>query len=405
MISRIVALILLWVCCSSALGFSTRTERWTENAVLADGKIIKVERVVDYTFQFIAGDGGSPKLFASWPDKFSIKFKHPSTHETIKWEGVQGHPPVLLDFVGEIPYLVVYGRSNKESAPIYGCNELPYAYLKYESGFIGKWSPVPVESAPLMLQKANLSPSYPDNGNREMSPADIRSEISKAQSYSGGFFQGVIPRTYQEWNYAYKNDHLNERKQGDCRPPRAPLPQMVLPTAIEGSPEILETIDYTPDRIAIGDDWSKLAFDQEREGECKKLFRPTDPNDYMQGQRFINDNTGSKPVPYSKTAQFNMGVRVICDEHVWFVTHQEEPGKIVISKFTVTGDLMYRTAFHKPDRIDGFVSYIRIPSLRSEGGYLYFDWLDFRDINHEWHIKRWLKMRMREPKQIGNFRH
>ena len=97
-----------------------------------------------------------------------------------------------------------------------------------------------------------------------------------------------------------------------------------------------------------------------------------------------------------------MGVRVLCDDHVWFVTHQEEPGKIVISKFTATGDLVYRTSFRNPDRVEGFVSYIRIPSLRPEGGYLYFDWLDFRDINREWHIKRWLKMRLREPASQNN---
>jgi hypothetical protein len=35
---------------------------------------------------------------------------------------------------------------------------------------------------------------------------------------------------------------------------------MVLPVPIEGSPEILETTDYTPDRIAVGDDWSSFVF-------------------------------------------------------------------------------------------------------------------------------------------------
>jgi hypothetical protein len=94
-----------------------------------------------------------------------------------------------------------------------------------------------------------------------------------------------------------------------------------------------------------------------------------------------------------------MGIRVLCDDDVWFVTHQEEPGKIVISKFTATGDLVFRTSFRNPDRVEGFIGYIRVPSLRSEGGYLYFDWLDFRDINREWHIKRWLKMRMKVPEK------
>lgn len=383
--------------------------------MLSDGRVIKVERQVDYTFQFVSGDEASMSLFSSWPDKFLIRFKHPDTRETITWQGEQYYKPVLLDLVDSIPYLVVNGRVSKKTEAIYGCPELPYIYLKYESGFFGKWSPIPVEKAPNVLRKSNLSPNYPDFGQigttteaietkrrdgrapRDMSPADIQRKMSSAERGSGGFFQQVIPRTYQEWNYMYKNNYLNERKQDDCRPPRAPLPQVVLSTPIEGSPEVLETIEYTPDRIAFGDDWSNLVFDQKREGECKKFFRPTDRNDYMQGQRFINDSTGNKLVPYSRTAQFNMGVRVLCDEHVWFVTHQEEPGKIVISKFTVTGDLVYRTSFHNPNRIDGFTGYIWIPSLRSDGGYVYFDCLDFRNVNREWHIKRWLKMRMREP--------
>lgn len=85
---------------------------------------------------------------------------------------------------------------------------------------------------------------------------------------------------------------------------------MALPAPIEGSPEYLETTNYTPDRIAIGDDWSSLVFDKNREGECKKLFRPADPDDYMQGHRFVKASSGKKPVLYSQTVQFNMGVRV-----------------------------------------------------------------------------------------------
>ncbi len=412
---RKAMLLLLWTVCTSAMGFSTRTERWSEDALLSDGRVVKVEREVGYTFQFVSGDEASMKLFASWPDKFWIRFKHPDTQETITWQGEQYYNPVLLDFVNGVPYLVVYGRGSKNTEAIYGCPELPYAYLKYEPGSFGKWSPVPVEKAPDMLRKANLSPNYPEFGNlgiqgeaieakrrggrdqRDMSPTDIQGKMSSAEHNSGGFFQRVIPRTYDVWNYMYKNNHLNERKQGDCRPPRKAPPPVALPAAIESSPEILNAINYAPDRVAVGDDWSNMVFDNKREGECKKLFRPTDPNDYMKGQRFINDSTGSKPVPYSRTAQFNMGVRVLCDDYVWFITHQEEPGKIVISKFTLTGDLVYRTSFRNPDRVDGFIGYIRVPSLRSQDGYLYFDWLDFRDINREWHIKRWLEMRVREP--------
>lgn len=347
---------------------------------LHDGRHIKVERSLHETSEFRIMHQFFPlpisPRFEKGGDITRLKFKNPDTHETITWAGEPSYRPVLLDFVNGAPYLVVNGVISKKTAATYGCPELPYFYFKYETGFIGNWVQVPMEKAPDVLRISNLS-------------QDSRND--------GGFFQREIPKTYEEWNYIYKNEHLNERKVWDCRPPRALPPQVTLPTAIDSMLEILEETNYTPDRIAIGDAWSSLVFDQKREDECKKLFKPTDLNDYMKGQHFVNDSTGKKPAPYSRTAQFNMGVRVLCDDHVWFVTHQEIPGKIIISKFTIIGDLVYRASFRYPDPVVGFVGYIRIPSLRLDGGYLYFDWIDFLDINREWHIKRWLKMRMLEP--------
>jgi len=394
--------------------------------VLQDGRLIKVERNVEWTthIEFLDPFFGLPtipRVSKSWPDKFGLKFQHPDTKAMISWQGEQHFNPVLLDIISGIPYLVVYGDSTKTTERKYGCPELPFIYLKYDAG---QWSPVALEAAPKALRKANLSPKYPDFGSssgdqyeivtrkgrsrRDMSIDDVAKSYLSVAPPVGRMaespFQREIPRSYEEWNYNYRNGRRDNRQGGDCRPPRTPLPQVVLPGAIGGSPEILETINYTPDRIAIGDDWSNMAFDQKREGECKKVFRPTDPNDYMQGQRFVNDSTGKKPAPYSSGAQFKMGVRVLCDEYVWFVTHMEEPGKIIISKFTTTGDMVLRTSFRNPERVQGFTGYINIPSLRSEGGYLYFDWMDFTDINREWHIKRILKMRMKEPvpTNVGN---
>jgi hypothetical protein len=417
-------IILLALCFSfvtSAWGFTSRTERWKEDAVLHDGRLINVEREADQMKKFYLLDPFFgllpffPRVENYGFNKFRLKFKHPDTKETIEWQGEQNFRPVLLDIVDGIPFLVLYGEGLKDTETIYGCPELPYTYLKYKSGFFGEWSPVPVEKAPDVLREANLSPQYPDFGYinkqyearetaqrggrppRDMSSDEVQKQIIKEEQRRAGFFQHYIPRTYQEWNYKEKNHYLNERTVWECRPPRIPPPEVVLPVATEGSVEILETISYSPTSIVARGDWSKLVFDQTRENECKKLFKPTDLNDYMKGQRFVNDSTGNNPAPYSRSAQFNSGVRVLCDDHVWFITHMEEPGKIIITKYKITGDLVYRASFQNPDRVEGFVGYIRVPSLRSEAGYLYFDWLDFREIDHEWHIRRWLKMRMMEP--------
>lgn len=419
-----VVLWLLFVVVSFSWHFSSRTEYWSEDVALQSGSLIKVKRKVDWTTHIVTTDPFFglpivlPHLSNSWPDKFWLEFEHPQTHERIQWQGIQYFRPVLLDIVDGTPYLVLWGHSTKASEKTYGCAELPYIYLKYDPVSAGNWRPISVEAAPKVLRNANLSPDYPDFGNldvisekvlveqrggrarRDMSLEDIQKRMPNAEHHSGGSFQSFIPRTYDEWRYMYKNNHLNERKVGDCRPPRPSSqlpPPVVLPVPVESTPEILKETNYTPDRVAVGDDWSSMVFDQKRARACKKLFRPTDLNDYMQGQRFINDNTGSKPVPYSRSAQFDMGVRVLCDSHVWFITHQEVPGKMVISKFTLTGDLVYRTSFRNPKPVEGFIGYIRVPSLRVQDGYLYFDWLDFRENNPDWHIKRQLEMRIREP--------
>lgn len=411
---RAVFLLLLWTACSSAMGFSTRTENWSEDVVLHDGRLIKVEREVDYTFQFVSGDEASMTFFASWPDRFSLKFKHPDTQKIIKWQGEQYFNPVLLDLVDGIPYLVVMGRPSKDIENIYGCPELPFIYLRYESGLFGKWLPTPVEVAPETLRKANLSPQYPDfrklpvdqenmfakkrgRPRRDMSTEDVQKLIEKVAKSPQQRFKREIPRNYEEWRYSYKDNYRNERINGDCRPPRQPLPAVILPMAMEVSPELLGATEYTPERIVSNDEWGRLAFDREREESCRKLFRLADPDDSMMGERFVKDNTGEKKVPYSKNGKREMGVRQICDEHIWFVAHQEERGKMVITKFTIAGDLVYRISFRWPEPIQGFIGYISIPSLRSEAGYLYFDWQDFRNTANEWHIKRIFKMRLREP--------
>jgi len=206
------------------LAISVRTEGWKEDALLHDGRIIKVNREVDYTFQLFYGDGGSPGMFGWWPDKFWLGFKHPDTQKTIKWQGEQYFSPVLLDIVDGVPYLVVHGRPDKNTEKIYGCPELPYIFLKYEEGFVGKWIPIPIEKAPSDLQDANLSPSY-DSPYGDLSRDQVIMNIRKVEISSGGNYQAKIPRSYDDWYSIYKGSYRDERIMNDCRPPPThPLP-------------------------------------------------------------------------------------------------------------------------------------------------------------------------------------
>lgn len=224
---RVTILCLLLILSTKASAFCTRTDSWTEDALLHDGRVIKVNREVCSTFQFIAGDGGSPKLFASWPDKHWIKFEHPDTREIIKWQGEQYFNPVLLGFIEGIPYLVVSGRPDKKTEEEYGCPELPYIFLKYDQkGWLGKWVPIPATQAPAALRDANLSLREVSlDSSSHASLNAVQSNLQKVEGSSGGGFQAKIPRGYDDWHSAYKESARYERRGNDCRPPPVrPLP-------------------------------------------------------------------------------------------------------------------------------------------------------------------------------------
>jgi hypothetical protein len=152
MISRIVVFFLLCTVCGSAMGFTSRSVSKNEDIALHDGRHIEVERTVQWTTEFkildpFFGLPFMPRFEKGGPDTFRLKFKHPDTQETITWQGKRYYTPVLLDIVSGVPYLVVNGQISKETEEIYGCPELPYFYLKYESsenGCLFLWRKCPM---------------------------------------------------------------------------------------------------------------------------------------------------------------------------------------------------------------------------------------------------------------------
>lgn len=370
MILRIVVLFLLCTVCGSAIGFTSRSESKNEDVALHDGRHIEVERTVQWTTEFkildpFFGLPFMPRFEKGGPDTFRLKFKHPDTQETITWQGKRYYTPVLLEIVSGVPYLVVIGQISKETEAIYGCPELPYFYLKYESGFFGKWLPVPVEKAPDVLRISNLS---------------------QASRNDGGFFQRVIPRTYEEWNYMYKNEHRNERKVWDCRPPLQPLSDVPLPKPVDIELETVESIDYILKGAKAGDEGVNLR--EARRGaairaNCSKFFRPPNPENLMLGERFVNDSTGNKRLPYSGPTPFPSGrmfetrtERYCDDKFVWFVAGHEERGKTIITKYTTSGDLLYNIRMDNPKTADNkLFRGMVLDSITAEKGYFYFHWM------------------------------
>jgi len=374
------------------------TESWTESALLRDGRTIEVKREVEFVMKT---SGELAQMFRSWPTTYGLKFKHPDTQKTIKWQGEPHFQPVLLDFVNGVPYLVVYGKPDQINMKKYGCLDIPYIFLRYDEKN-QVWIPLQREQIPNKLKDANLAPSYdgtymPQNGSHP-SRHIVEYMIRSAESHSGGFFQSKIPVDFDSWQYRGKQRYKNERTRNDCRPARENPPEIALPPAQKLTLEILETKDYTPEWIIKHADWSRLTFDKERSGYCSTLFKPANPDDPLMDGReaFVKDATGQKRVPFQRFAA-PIGNRICEGGYIWFFDYVAEPGRMVLTKFSTGGDFIYRISFERPEDPSGFLGVIMSPTFKLKDGYLFFDWWNQQQFVQDRRVKRTLKVRLREP--------
>jgi hypothetical protein len=111
---------------------------------------------------------------------------------------------------------------------------------------------------------------------------------------------------------------------------------------------------------------------------------------------FVKDPTGNKKARYAGA--------LFCDEEsLWFVDYYEpkDPAHVSVVKFTNSGDLRYRLKFTKPDAPRGYHGSIMGPTFRSESGFLYFEWWNFKHLGASEgggvQVERSMKVRLREP--------
>jgi hypothetical protein len=387
-----MALVLLLSVSLPVFGFSTRTESWKEDALLHDGRTVKVNREVSWTFQFFAGDGGSPRLFVSWPDRFWLKFEHPDTHETVKWQGEQYFSPVMLDIVDGTPYLVVSGRPDRDTERIYGCPELPYIYLKYEKGLWGKWVPIPAEQAPSVLHDANLSPSYPDFPNRsdeysetmhkiytgrsawDLSRDQVLWNLHKVEDSSGGYFQAKIPRSYDDWYSVDNNDSRKERRRNDCRPPlvrSSPSPefeaarQRISEAGLKAATvnATIESFVETPEIITVegfaGSKgvWTGHGYLSNR---CDGIVKTIEPiREYfdnggwhLTGSQIVLNSREKIPFQQSKLSKFQAPAipqHVTCGNNVIYAVSRISKEDLLIHRFAYSGEVLDALRITLPD--------------------------------------------------------
>ena len=176
--------------------------------------------------------------------------------------------------------------------------------------------------------------------------------------------------------------------------PQAREPGNATPVTLE----ILSEKLYEPVWIIKNHDdgttkWSDLTFDGARHDRCAQLLKlEKTGTPLMQGWLlFTADPTGRKKARYTGD--------VLCEAAaLWFFDYAAERGKMILTKYTAAGDLVYRVSFDKPAPIFGFAGHIMSPTFKAEGGYLNFDWWDSNQAGDDRHIKRSMKVRLAEPK-------
>ena len=379
----------LWVLifAVSTPAFANDTVNWTEDAVLHDGRTLALR---------VQGHNASPSFYNAYQNstlnQFTLTFAHPDTQETIVWQGAPYFSPVLIDVLGGVPYLVLYGRPTHDTAGQYGCPELPYIYLRYAAS---AWQAVPVDQAPAELVQANLSiHGMPTNAaGRHFSRDDIAQNIQASERQSSGLLQAKIPRTVAEWKTDQKRSALYDRMVGDCRPPHPTQQPIALPAATNSVLGVLEINDYVPEKEYDAPEWNALVTDPQRAAACKNVLRRVELANFTQDLRFTQDTTASKRVPYARDGVLDAGVQMLSDDHVWFITAPDAANTLTVTQYTPTGDLVFRTALVPPRDEPGLTGALRLPSLRYEGGYLYIDWLHYRNAGKQWLVKRVLNLR------------
>ena len=394
--SRIAAMVLGTLLIVGWLLIRPPTDSWVDMAQSHSGQEIEVHRVVEYHF----GEGELSQALTRYPTQFSLKFTNLANGERVSWEGERYVHPVLLDVVNGTPWLVINSSRFNSELKGYGCPEIAYVFLSYKRG---RWVSVAPSGAPSELRDANLSYDYGPHmvmNSRTISAETIASALRSAEVSTGGHFNVTIPRSLEQWQYKYKTAHITRRDPNDCR---APLPQPVNYIAARPSTKVeLETLSSgaVEPELHMRENpnsseslWGNYSWDKNRALACQDRLQAADEQDQRltTWRRFTADAT--------KTKVFPNGYSWFCDpEVVWIFGHgMVEPGRLVVTKATNAGDILYKVSFATPPVVLGTGGAIRYSTFRARDGFVEFEWVGFDSGGYDWRVKHLTKFRFREP--------
>ncbi len=381
----------------------TPTESWVDEALLHDGRTVEVRRSVDFNF----GQGELRSVLQRSPNQYSLTARNPDTGKTVSWSGERNFDPILLDFWEGIPYLVVVASSVFSNLKEYGCPEIPYVFLRYEVSE-GRWISIPPSQFPQRLLLANLSLYYDGyymKGGKHQSKEEIASSNELREKTSGGSRSRIIPTTFESWRSKYKNEYRVSHYRDGCRH-TVPSnddpshPQSPAQPSQRGTLEVTEKRDFDPvwiiksESSGANSGWDSLTWDSDRYALCRKLVQlvgdNTDTPELRGWLLFVNDPTKEKKARNNFT--------IFCNaEAVWFPDYVAEPGRVVLTKFSIAGDFLYKLSFDKPSQPEGFQGGIVYKTFTAKDGFLFFEWLNSNQSGSDRHIRRSMKVRIREP--------
>jgi hypothetical protein len=382
---------IIGVAIACSLSACSRPKEWTDEVLLHDGRTIEVKRSVYFHF----GGGDLSTALTKYPDQYSLKAKNPDTGKVVHWSGERKFAPILLDFTNQVPYLVMVATHNNSDLGKYGCPEIPYVFLRYDEQR-NDWHQLRPEEFPPTLLRANLLFDYYPNATR-LSKEEIDKYNRSSEFSSGGFMSRAIPKDFASWSSRYKNQFRVGHELDGCR---HTVPSNEDPSHPQGPGhdaqlvdlEILETQMYEPERVFLGEEWKDVSWDQLRADQCMSLVRrvgdASDRPELRGWLLFVNDSTGNKKAR-------NLGQMFCNSEALWF-TEYWDPQHVILTKFTVSGDFVYRVKFARPAPPSGYSGFIVQSTFRADDGYLNFEWWNAEQSGSGRRARRSMKVRIRE---------
>lgn len=171
------------------------------------------------------------------------------------------------------------------------------------------------------------------------------------------------------------------------------------PSPVRVELEILEEKTYEPGWVIKGDrelgnvEWSTISWDKDRARRCNTLIVPETSNAprTQTWHLFVADPSGRKKARHTGNA--------FCDDDaIWFLDYVIEKGRMTLTKYSTTGDLIYRVSFAKPNEPSGFPGHVMIPTFKAENGYVRFEWWNTNQSGWDRQVARSMRVQFMEPR-------